>query len=923
MRIHVVSHSHWDREWYESFASHRMKLVELFDDLIELFDTDPEFKSFHLDGQTIVLDDYLEIRPERAEKIRQLIRQGKLIIGPFYILQDELLLTGEENVRNTLVAQQYRSEWGDLCKVGYFPDTFGHIGQLAQLCRQMGLRYAFFGRGVKPIGFDNQVLGDDFSSPYSEMYLESPDGSRILGILFANWYCNGNEIPTEEAAAKAYWDQRIAAASRFASTDSLLLMNGCDHQPVQRDLTAALRLARQLYPQHEFIHSSLEAYAREVEAKLPADLQVIRGEMTSQETDGWFTLANTASSRIYLKEANARIADKLTMQVEPLLQGMEMTKNEEGRFFGSLHYAWKQLLQNLTHDGICGCSIDAVHREMMVRFEHAETTADALVDEALERIMRRKGIAPLRSTTAPDSATAVMLFNPAPNAVSGSWDHTVALEKYYFSDFAMRPDALFAQLEADGACEYSLADSEGLTAVATFIGHRFGYDLSKDGFRRPYIGRWYQITVAGRIEAQTAVSLVARAISTEAGKDGGSERFVSAAQHRFLREDPHMIQPLTYENEFFRLAVTEQGLSYTDHLNRLSTDQLLIFEDSGDIGNEYVYRAPQGDKPIQARLISAREVLDEKGLHRWRLGWELLIPTAADECFEKEKHSLIEFPGRRGGRGREFSLLPIEAELSMSQHSAAISLQLRFDNRQKNHRLRLLVSTLRDTQRHFADSSYELVERPNTVSTQWQNPSNPQHMLKLVGAEDQRGGILVSGVGLQEYEPYPDRLAVTLLRSTDELGDWGDFPTEDSIEAGISVRTVVIESYTAERRLSCIKERLMTGVTPLCRVTQQVPTRTVYPLSDSALPQHPAIFYTADKPGQQRSTVIQPASSIAAADQIPLSGTRTVRYVNLGKTAVDFIAMKDSQWTDVLERPCVNVGAIAPMEIRTEVRKRC
>ena len=112
--VHIISHSHWDREWYLPFESHRMQLVELFDNLFDLFENDPEFKSFHLDGQTIVLDDYLEIRPENRDKVQRYIDEGKLKIGPFYILQDDYLISSEANVRNTLIGQAECAKWGKI-----------------------------------------------------------------------------------------------------------------------------------------------------------------------------------------------------------------------------------------------------------------------------------------------------------------------------------------------------------------------------------------------------------------------------------------------------------------------------------------------------------------------------------------------------------------------------------------------------------------------------------------------------------------------------------------------------------------------------------------------------------------------------------------------------------------------------------------
>ena len=138
-----------------------MQLVELFDNLFDLFENDPEFKSFHLDGQTIVLDDYLEIRPENRDKVQRYIDEGKLKIGPFYILQDDYLISSEANVRNTLIGQAECAKWGKSTQIGYFPDTFGNMGQAPQIFKNQAFTWSAFGRGVRPIGFDNQVLEDE------------------------------------------------------------------------------------------------------------------------------------------------------------------------------------------------------------------------------------------------------------------------------------------------------------------------------------------------------------------------------------------------------------------------------------------------------------------------------------------------------------------------------------------------------------------------------------------------------------------------------------------------------------------------------------------------------------------------------------------------------------------------------------------
>lgn len=404
-KVHIISHSHWDREWYMAYEQHHMRLIQLIDDLLDLFKTDPDFHSFHLDGQTIILDDYLQVKPEREAEIRQAIQAGKLRIGPFYILQDAFLTSSESNVRNMLVGKEDCDKWGASVPLGYFPDTFGNMGQTPQLMRKAGLNAAAFGRGIRPTGFNNQVdTSEKYSSQFSEMIWQGPDDSRILGLLFANWYSNGNEIPTEEAKARQFWDQKLADAERFASTRHLLMMNGVDHQPVQLDVTKAIALANKLYPDYDFVHSCFEDYLADLSQELPEELSIVSGEMTSQETDGWYTLANTASARIYLKQANTKVSRQLENITEPLAT---MAYEVTGTYpHDQLRYAWKTLMQNHPHDSICGCSVDSVHQEMIPRFDKAYEVGTYLAERSANQIAEA-----IDTSMFPEDSCPFVLFN--------------------------------------------------------------------------------------------------------------------------------------------------------------------------------------------------------------------------------------------------------------------------------------------------------------------------------------------------------------------------------------------------------------------------------------------------------------------------------------------------------------------------------
>ena len=131
--VHVIAHTHWDREWYATFQQFRMRLVRVMDRLLDLLERDASYTHFNMDGQTIVLQDYLEIRPEKHDLLESLISSGKLAVGPWYILPDEFLVSAESIVRNLLLGHKIANSFGRVQKAGYIPDTFGHISQLPQI----------------------------------------------------------------------------------------------------------------------------------------------------------------------------------------------------------------------------------------------------------------------------------------------------------------------------------------------------------------------------------------------------------------------------------------------------------------------------------------------------------------------------------------------------------------------------------------------------------------------------------------------------------------------------------------------------------------------------------------------------------------------------------------------------------------------
>ncbi|MWV42104.1 alpha-mannosidase [Paenibacillus sp. HJL G12] len=789
---HIIAHSHWDREWYLPYETHRLKLVRLMEDLIETFERDPDFASFHLDGQYIVLEDYLEMMPHRAGKIRSLVEQGKLILGPWYILQDEFLVSSEANARNLLIGILASKNMGGYAKIGYFPDSFGNMGQAPQLISQAGIDVAVYGRGVKPVGFNNEIQsGNAHTSQYSEMYWESPDGTRVLAILFANWYNNGMEIPVDREAAKTYWKEKLAAAEAFASTPELLFMNGCDHQPLQKDLSAALLAAGEIMPDVTFRHSSFPEYIEALRQAKPDALDVIRGELRSQWTDGWITLVNTASARVYIKQENVKSQTLLEKVAEPLavmayLGGGEYPRHE-------LLYAWKTLLQNHPHDSICGCSVDEVHREMMTRFAKSQQVAESIAAQSATAVADEVDTSGFGSQARP-----FVVFNTSGHLRSGVVRVTVDVERRYFDH--QPPHEKYEAFKAEYADfapdEWAVVDADGnqVEAVIAASGPIFGYDLPDDRFRQPY---WvYQVDVelyvrdVPQIGYQTYALVRKDSLLPKTESDPATGNSVTAGENAM-------------ENRYVRIEIAQDGsFTLSDKVNGRKYEGLGIYEDTGDIGNEYMYRQPDGETPLTTEGLAADVQLVKhtpfSAVYRIEHVWHL--PLGADERLEEEIRSMVPFRYRTSRRVGETGELRIVTELTLGKDSRSVSIRSRIDNTVKDHRIRMLFKTGLQTEHVVADSIYELARRPIQPEVAWINPSNAQHQNAFVSLCDDTAGLTVANQGLNEYEVLPEHntMAVTLLRGVRELGDWGVFSTPEAQCLGSHVMDMELISHDAD-----------------------------------------------------------------------------------------------------------------------------
>jgi alpha-mannosidase len=387
--IHLVPHTHWDREWYEPFQVFRMRLVELVDQLLDAMEADPRL-AFTLDGQVATVDDYLEVRPEARPRIERLIAEGRLAIGPWQILMDEFLVSGETIVRNLELGWRAAEAYGGAMPVGYLPDMFGHIAQMPQILRRAGIRHAVVWRGV-PAAIDRNAFT-----------WRSPDGSAVRAEYLVGGYGNGAYLLAIPDRLADKVGRYVEASRTFYGDRSILAMYGTDHAVPSPRLASTVAEANAQRDDVVLRIETLSDYIRAFDAALrdpaqpdPAEAPAWTGELRSAARANM--LMNVTSARIDIKQAAARAERTLERLAEPLaaLHGDRWPER-------LLELAWRRVIDTSAHDSICGCSQDAVVDQVLTRFAEAEQIGRGIVSSALR---------PMTARTARGSAAIV---NPSP-----------------------------------------------------------------------------------------------------------------------------------------------------------------------------------------------------------------------------------------------------------------------------------------------------------------------------------------------------------------------------------------------------------------------------------------------------------------------------------------------------------------------------
>jgi len=785
--LHFVPHTHWDREWYQPFEVMRLRLIHLVDLLLDIFKHEPRFKYYTLDGQTIVLEDYLQIRPDRLDEITGHVRSGRLLIGPWYVLPDEFLVSPEALVRNLLHGARDCARFGQRMDVGYLPDPFGHIGQMPQILLGFGIASAAFRRGL--------------SDEPCEIWWEAPNGSRVLTAYLRDGYDNAASAPTDAHSFTAFIKERRDSLLPHCASDHLLLLNGTDHQEPHAQIASLI--ADYGSEDDSLLLSTLPAHIKGLKKDihtLGLELPLVHGELRSPKRH--HLLPGVLSSRVWIKLRNHECETLLERWAEPFSSWAEMLCTQQpatavwtGHLTAPrvrqpsalLDNSWRLLMQCHPHDSICGCSVDQVHEEMQTRFDRVEQIGEEITRQSLTALA---DIVDTSDLGAARANSALVVFNPTSGPrtdlataefelIAGMdpfeiVDESGVVTPYRIVDRQVRPLADF-EFDADGlrGMLAMVQDGKVLGVSVQSVAARRQKDealidvvLSESAQPDPHALQEGWSVVQSLLDDETIEryrlqARFATLVSLEMlAFDVPCFGYHSLALRPASKPPPEQIEGEgdSIENEHLRMTVAQDGtFTLTDKANDQTFPGLLRLSDQGDRGDSYTYCPLDGDEAIehshQAPII--RLIEDSLG-QTLEVQFCLRLPIGLAQD--------------RISRTPQTEDLPIKLRVSLFPGMPRADVKIEIDNKVDDHRLRVLIPLPFQVDAADYDGHYEIVRRPTAISpgmSDWaEQPAAEQPMRNFVAASRDGQGLMVATRGLREASVSEQgQIAITLLRS--------------------------------------------------------------------------------------------------------------------------------------------------------------
>lgn len=754
-RVAIVPHTHWDREWYSPFQTFRLRLVKLLDELLPMLERDLSYARFMLDGQTAVLDDYLEVRPEAAATLERMVASGRLAIGPWMVLMDEFMVSGETMVRDLQFGLARASQFGGAMDVGYLPDMFGHVAQMPQLLALAGFEHAVVWRGVPA-----QV-------EHTAFWWEAPDGSRVRAEYLYGSYSNGRDVPDDAkrlVLRAVDYEQELGAAR----LGDMLLMNGTDHQMPQPWLGRVVAEANAVQDDYEFVVTSL---AEHLAGQPTAGLVTVPGELRSGARAN--LLMGVGSNRVDVHRACAAAERAVEKRAEPL----HALFSPPDRYpHALLALAWRNLILNSAHDSSCACSHDEVVDQVVVRYAEARQIGEGLARDARDALAAR--------VDAPAGATLVV--NPTSRARSGLVEVRIPGEgpcTMVATDGTPRPTQLVIHDAGDDAGVTIMVAGQKVRWVldvmrgTEFQGRQVAaYDVRDAGDR-------HEITMreAAPGDARCDLAELKQTMLALGERDRTMQiRLVTAPERRVVFDtgaidgfgwstfsardgEPPGGPVRALANEHLRVDVDPTDGTYAietgDGIRVAGLGRLV---DGGDGGDTYNYSPPEHDIVID-RPDAVRVTTLEDGPVRARV--------AVEAAYTLPAHAVGDWRACTE-RSAATERCTVRTVLELRAGERFLRVAHEIDNRARDHRLRAHFPLPGAVTGSDAECAFTVVHRGLTAeggAHEFGLPTFPSR--RFVDASDGNAGVALVHDGLLEYEVVDEgrALALTLLRAVGYL----------------------------------------------------------------------------------------------------------------------------------------------------------
>ena len=718
-QIHVLSNTHWDREWYMPHEKYLVRLVSLMDRLMDILKKNPTY-IFITDGQFSMVDDYLQNRPEKAEELRGYVREGRLRVGPWFTQPLETLVSGEAMIRNLHYGIKGSAALGGAMRFSYEVDEFGHASQTPQVLKGFGFDGAIAWRGVPK----------DCRSAFEWV---SPDGTSIVMLNTNDGYGEATALPMCDEdytdiidgveIPRAGLEKRVKSMLnlRVPRSDSshLMWLNGIDHSFAQPDLLAVLEKINDKFPNLNVRQSTCEDYMKGVVDDLAAKgiaMERVEGELmyTSESI-----LESTHACHPRQKQRHYRTERFLERKLEPMTT-MAWLSGFDARVWAQ-DRAWKYVLENHAHDTLGCTSVDEVYEQAMARYGCALSLAEQVTEDCRRDVMSCMADGP-----------AIVVFNTSSFPVKGVYTFTMDVPTGY------------------GTENFALQTADGTQIPMTIVAKRDNIDVRFNPKQ-------------GHPTNTNAKTITALADLPEIAPFGWM-RFdlIKNGTKQYPRGRTcyyHSPAPGVLENEFLRCEIMANGtVTMTDKQTGKVYPEQFMFEDTGDTENVYVHIPPFEDKCYYSKGCHA----DMAMLYDTPLGCKYevsLVMRIPDDAQKKDRrdHHLID--------------LPITFTLFLGKNSRHLDAEITIDNRARQHRLRVLFPTCFETETSRGGQPFDVVTRPiheeinidGLAEQPW--PTHPMQDICDVAGEG--AGLTVAAEGIYEYEciDVPSRpLALTLLR---------------------------------------------------------------------------------------------------------------------------------------------------------------